>query len=77
LRRWETARSARLWNKANGLCVFLRHTAEPVAKEILDAWFGDAHKPNLEDDEALRQIDELETTHRSGPAGNPVESRTR
>jgi ribose 5-phosphate isomerase B len=36
----ETARGARLWNDANVLCLSLRATAEPVAKEILDAWFA-------------------------------------
>ena len=50
--------------------------AEAVAREILDAWFNNAYKPNPEDDEALRQIEELESTYRSGQAGNPVESRT-
>ena len=73
----ETARGARLWNNANVLCLSLRHTAEPVAKEILDSWFSNDYKPNPEDDEALRQIEELESTYRSGQGGNPVESRTR
>ena len=36
----ETARGARLWNRANVLCLSLRSTSETVAKEILDAWFG-------------------------------------
>lgn len=35
----ETARGARLWNRANVLALSLRLTSEPVAKEILDAWF--------------------------------------
>ncbi|MBI2861711.1 MAG: RpiB/LacA/LacB family sugar-phosphate isomerase [Chloroflexi bacterium] len=35
----ETARGARLWNDANVLCLSIRLTSEPVAKEILDAWF--------------------------------------
>jgi len=73
----ETARGARLWNNANVLCLSLRHTAEPVSREILDAWFSNAYKPNPEDDEALRQVEELESTHRSGQVANPVESRTR
>jgi hypothetical protein len=51
--------------------------ARPVSKEILDSWFSNEYRPNPEDDEALRQIDELESTYRSGRAGNPVESRTR
>jgi ribose 5-phosphate isomerase B len=70
----ETARGARLWNKANVLCLSLRHTAEPVAKEILDAWFGNGYRPNPEDDEALRQVEELERIYRSPEPVNPVES---
>lgn len=35
----ETARGARLWNRANVLCLSLRATSEIIAKEILDAWF--------------------------------------
>ena len=73
----ETNRGARLWNDANILYLSLRHTPEPVSKETLDARFGNAYKSNPEADEALRQVDELESTYRSGQAGNPVESRTR
>ncbi|MBI5650986.1 MAG: RpiB/LacA/LacB family sugar-phosphate isomerase [Chloroflexi bacterium] len=36
----ETARGARLWNRANVLCLSLRATSEIIAKEILDAWFA-------------------------------------
>ncbi len=36
----ETARGARLWNRANVLCLSLRATPEIIAHEILDAWFG-------------------------------------
>jgi ribose 5-phosphate isomerase B len=36
----ETAKGARLWNRANILCISLRATSEIVAKEILDAWFS-------------------------------------
>ena len=36
----ETAKGARLWNRANVLCLSLRATSEVVAKEILDAWFA-------------------------------------
>ncbi len=35
----ETARGARLWNRANVLALSLRLTSEPLAKEILHAWF--------------------------------------
>ncbi|GIW12160.1 MAG: ribose 5-phosphate isomerase B [Dehalococcoidia bacterium] len=36
----ETARGARRWNDANVLVMSLRATSEPVAREILDAWFA-------------------------------------
>lgn len=36
----ETARGARMWNHANVLALSLRATSIPIAKEILDAWFG-------------------------------------
>lgn len=36
----ETARGARLWNRANVLALSLRLTSAPLATEILDAWFG-------------------------------------
>lgn len=36
----ETARGARKWNDANILVMSLRLTSEPVAEEILGAWFS-------------------------------------
>jgi len=36
----ETARGARIWNHANVLVLSLRATSEPIALEILDAWFS-------------------------------------
>ena len=42
----ETARGARLWNKANILCMSLRSTPEVIAKEILDSWFATEYQPN-------------------------------
>ena len=35
-----TAAGAREWNDANVLCLSLRATAVPVAREMLDAWFA-------------------------------------
>jgi ribose 5-phosphate isomerase B len=35
-----TAAGARRWNDANVLALSLRLVSEPLAKEILDAWFG-------------------------------------
>lgn len=55
----ETARGARLWNDANVLCLSLRATAEPVAKEILDAWFSvpEPDPSERENIERVRQQD--------------------
>lgn len=36
----EQARGARRWNDANVLAMSLRLTTEPLAKEILEAWFS-------------------------------------
>jgi ribose 5-phosphate isomerase B len=36
----ETARGARRWNHANVLVMSLRATSEPVASEMLEAWFA-------------------------------------
>src|SRR5262245_10091700 len=49
----ETARGARVWNAANVLALSLRATSEPVAKEILDAWFA---TPYSDDDWNRQQI---------------------
>ncbi|RMG97016.1 MAG: RpiB/LacA/LacB family sugar-phosphate isomerase [Chloroflexi bacterium] len=59
----ETARGARLWNKANILCLSLRRTSEVEAKEILDAWFGTAYQPNEVDDTCLAQVAEIEAIY--------------
>jgi len=56
----ETARGARLWNNANVLCLSLRTTATPIAREILQAWFGTSYKPNPTDDASLKLLDDLE-----------------
>lgn len=37
-----TAGGARQWNDANVLCMSLRATSVPVAKEMLEAWFDGA-----------------------------------
>jgi ribose 5-phosphate isomerase B len=56
----ETAKGARLWNKANVLCISLRATSVVVAQEILDAWFDTAYQPNDEDDSCLAQVEAIE-----------------
>ena len=63
----ETARGARLWNRANILCLSLRLTSQAVAGEILDTWFGTSYQPNPEDDACLAAIDALDRACRAGP----------
>src|SRR3990172_3597507 len=58
----ETARGARLWNNANVLCMSLRATAQPIAREILQAWFNTSYKPNPSDDASLKLLDDLENS---------------
>ncbi|MAU01288.1 MAG: galactose isomerase [Anaerolineaceae bacterium] len=60
-----TARGARLWNKANVLCLSLRRLSEVKAKEILETWFNTAYVPNEVDDRCLRQVEALEAAYRS------------
>jgi ribose 5-phosphate isomerase B len=71
----ETARGARIWNHANVLALSLRATSIPVAKEILDAWFGtpategEAQSEwNLQQMERIRQIEEKYRGHASRSA---------
>lgn len=66
----ETARGARLWNKANILCLSLRKTSEAVALEILDAWFSTNYEPNPEDDACLTILEEMDQEYRSDTAKN-------
>jgi ribose 5-phosphate isomerase B len=56
----ETARGARLWNKANVLCMSLRATSETVAMEILETWFATSYQPNEVDDTCLVQVKKIE-----------------
>ncbi len=56
----ETARGARLWNRANVLCLSLRATSEVVAKEILDAWFATPLGTDPVDVECVEKVGEIE-----------------
>jgi len=56
----ETAKGARLWNRANVLCLSLRATSEAVAKEILDAWFATPLGTDTVDVECVEQVSEIE-----------------
>ncbi|MDX1615382.1 MAG: RpiB/LacA/LacB family sugar-phosphate isomerase [Candidatus Promineifilaceae bacterium] len=59
----ETARGARLWNRANILCLSLRATSEVVAQEILEAWFATDYQPNEVDDTCLLQVEAIERAY--------------
>lgn len=44
-----TAKGARRWNDANVLAMSLRKVSEPVAMEILEAWFANTQSEDKED----------------------------
>jgi ribose 5-phosphate isomerase B len=56
----ETARGARVWNHANVLALSLRATSEPVAKEILDAWFATAYSDDDWNRQQIARLREME-----------------
>lgn len=56
----ETAKGARLWNRANVLCLSIRAASEIVAKEILDAWFATPLGTDPADVACVAQVDEIE-----------------
>jgi ribose 5-phosphate isomerase B len=56
----ETAKGARLWNRANVLCLSLRATSEVVAKEILDAWFATPLGTDPVDVQCVEKVGEIE-----------------
>ena len=59
----ETAKGARLWNRANVLCLSLRATPEVIAQEILEAWFATEYQPNEVDDTCLAQVEAIEVKY--------------
>ncbi len=56
----ETAKGARMWNRANVLCLSLRATSEVIAKEILDAWFATPLGTDLVDLQCVEKVGEIE-----------------
>ncbi len=60
----ETARGARLWNKANVLCMSLRTTSEVIAGEILESWFKTEYQPNEVDDACIVQVQAIEKKYK-------------
>lgn len=51
----ETAAGARRWNDANVLVMGLRLTSEPLAREMLDAWFST--EPDPGEAENIRKLE--------------------
>ncbi len=56
----ETAKGARLWNRANVLCLSLRATSEVIAHEILDAWFNTPLGTDPVDVQCVERVREIE-----------------
>lgn len=54
----QTARGAKWWNNANVLVMSLRATSEPIAKEILEAWFEEEVRP--EEQACINQVYQIE-----------------
>ncbi len=59
----ETARGARLWNRANVLCLSLRAISPVIAKEILDAWFATPLGMDPSDLACVEEVDEIEAKY--------------
>ncbi len=64
----ETAKGARLWNRANVLCLGLRATSEVIAKEILDAWFGTPLGTDPVDIQCVEKVGEIERKYSADKA---------
>ncbi len=62
----ETAKGARLWNRANVLCLSLRATPEIIAKEILDAWFNTPPGTDPVDVQCVERVSEIERLRDAG-----------
>jgi ribose 5-phosphate isomerase B len=56
----ETAKGARLWNRANVLAMSLRATPEIIAKEILEAWFNTPLGTDPSDVAAVEHVAQIE-----------------
>ncbi len=63
----ETAKGARLWNRANILCLSLRATPEIIAKEILDAWFNTPLGTDPGDIASVEHLAEIENKFHANP----------
>jgi ribose 5-phosphate isomerase B len=64
----ETARGARVWNAANVLALSLRATSEPVAREIMEAWFSTAPADDEWNRQQVERVGALDERYRGAPA---------
>jgi ribose 5-phosphate isomerase B len=62
----ETAKGARLWNRANILCLSIRATTEAIAGEILDAWLATPLGTDAVDVECVAAVGEIERKYMRG-----------
>ncbi len=62
----ETAKGARLWNRANVLCLSLRATSEIIATEILAAWFATPPGTDPADVACVARLGEIERQYCGG-----------
>ena len=62
----ETARAARIWNRANVLVLSHRWVTEDRVREILDAWWTDT-PPEPRAEPGLRELEALEQTYGKTP----------
>lgn len=60
----ETAKGARLWNRANVLCLNLRATSEVIVNEILDAWFNTPLGDASDDVAAVEYLTQIEKKYK-------------
>ncbi len=59
----EEAKGAKRWNRANVLVMSSRLTSEPLAKEILDAWFSEPFGVSAYDKRNMKKLDDIEGMH--------------
>ncbi|KTD73326.1 RpiB/LacA/LacB family sugar-phosphate isomerase [Legionella tucsonensis] len=58
----QTAKGARIWNRANVLALSNRLLTQDLAKEILDSWFNT--KADEEDEQIIKEIEAIEQKNR-------------
>lgn len=57
----EEASGARRWNNANILVMSIRLTSDPIADEIIDAWFREKFKKDAYNERNIKKLNEIES----------------